>query len=325
MKLKNLTGTGMASVNARALPAAVALAAALLAATTARAEAPLSVGMSVGTLGNPFFVAAAKGALDEAKQSDPNARVTTVSSDYDLNKQFTQIDNFGTSGTKLILLNAVDPRAIGSAIKRAQASGAVVAAFDVGAAGADVTAMTDNVKAGQMSCQYLADKLGGKGNVIIINGPQVTSVTDRVKGCKEVLGRYKDISILSDNQDGKGSREGGLGVAQNLLSRFPRVDGIFSINEEQAIGADLAARQLQRREMVMTTVDGSPDGINNMKSPTSLIVATAAQNPYEIARTAVRLGIEAVKGHRPAEPTVLLQPVLVTRDNVSDYKGWVNQ
>ena len=88
------------------------------------------------------------------------------------------------------MLNAVDAKAIAPAVERAHKAGIVVAAFDVGAQGADVTVMTDNVKAGTLACQYIVDHLsGGKGDVLIVNGPQVTSVVDRVKGCKEVFAK----------------------------------------------------------------------------------------------------------------------------------------
>ena len=62
-------------------------------------------------------------------------------------------------------------------------------AVDVAADGADATVQTNNVQAGEIACQYIADKLGGKGNVIIQNGPQVSAVIDRVNGCKEVLAK----------------------------------------------------------------------------------------------------------------------------------------
>jgi ribose transport system substrate-binding protein len=133
------------------------------------------------------------------------------------------------------------------------------------------------------------------------------------------------IRRIAAKQDAKGSRDGGFAVAQTILTRFGHIDGMFIINEEQAIGADLAARQAHRSEMVITTVDGSPDGTAPLKSPESRIFATAAQNPYEIARVAVKLGLESVGGHVPTPSTVLLQPVLVTRDNVDSYKGWVNK
>src|SRR5688572_10119775 len=221
-------------------------------ASPALAKDLTNVGISVGSLGNPFFVATIKGIEDKAKGINPEVRVTSVSSDYDLNKQFTQIDNFIAAGTNVIMLNAVDPVAIEPAVKKAQAAGIVVAAFDVGAKGADVTVMTDNVKAGTLACQYIVDHLKGKGDVIIVNGPQVSSIVDRVKGCKEVFAANPGIKVLSDDQDGKGSRDGGFAVAQSLLTRFDKVDGIFAVNDPTAIGVNLAAKQLGRSEFIIT-------------------------------------------------------------------------
>ncbi len=281
-----------------------------------------SIGIDVGLLGNPFFVATINGITAKAKEINPNVQVTSVSADYDLNKQSTQVDNFIAAGTDIIMLNAVDANAIQPAVERAKKAGIVVAAFDVAAKGADVTVMTNNIKAGQLACQYIVDKLNGKGDVFIINGPQSSSIVDRVKGCKEVFAKHPDIKILSDNQDGKGSREGGLAVGQSLLTRFPKVDAVFAINDPTAIGIELAAKQMNRSEFFITAVDGAPDIEKELKSGTSMIKASASQDPYVMAGKALELGNEVLAGKKPAETTILLDPVLITADNIDSYKGW---
>jgi ribose transport system substrate-binding protein len=293
----------------------------LLAAGVAPAKELKSVGVTLGSLGNPFFVTLAKGAEAKAKEINPSVKVTATSADYDLNKQFNQIDNFIASGANLILLNAADPKAIISAVKRAQQAGIVVVAVDVAAAGADATVQTNNVQAGEISCQYLADKIGGKGNVIIENGPQVSAVIDRVNGCKSVLKKHPEIKILSDDQDGKGSREGGLNVMQGYLTRFPDIAGVFTINDPQAIGSDLAARQLNRKGIVITSVDGAPDIEAALKSD-SLIAASASQDPYAMAQQAIAVGYDIMNGKKPQNPMILMPSTLITRENVNDYKGW---
>ncbi len=285
-------------------------------------QKPLDIGMTVGSLGNPYFVAAVKGAKVQAGQINPKSRVTAVSSDYDLGKQSTQIDNFISAGDNMVLLNAVDPVAIFPAIKRAEAQHIVVAAFDVGAKGADVTVMTDNTKAGEIACQYLAEQIGHKGDVVIVNGPPVSSVIDRVKGCKEALGKDSGIKIVSDNLDAHGSRDGGFAVMQGLLTRFPHLDGVFGINDPSSIGADLAAKQLHRTEIKIVSVDGSPDIEAALKQPGSLIIASASQDPFTMSEKAVALGAEVLDGKKPAETTVLIEPKLITRQNVGEYKGW---
>jgi len=292
-----------------------------LAAGPAAARDLKAVGVTVGSLGNPFFGAVGKGITDAAQAVNPQVKVTMASADYDLNKQFTQMDNFIAAGVDLILVNAADPRAIAPAVKRAQAAGITVIGVDVAAAGAAATVQTDNVKAGEIACQYMADKIDHKGNVIIENGPQVSSVIDRVNGCKKVLGKYSDIKLLSSDQDGKGSRDGGLNVMQGYLTRFPSVQGVFTINDPQAIGSDLAAKQLHRSNIVITSVDGAPDIVAALKSDTE-IQASASQDPYTMGKMAVQAGVDIMNGKKPENPMVLMEPKLVTRDNVGSYGGW---
>ncbi|WP_460136194.1 ABC transporter substrate-binding protein [Pseudomonas sp. S1_E04] len=280
-----------------------------------------ALGISMGSLGNPYFVTLADGATARAKELNPNVKVTSVSADYDLSKQFSQIDNFISSKVDLILINAVDPSAMASAIKKARDAGIVVVAVDVDAKGVNATVQTDNVEAGKLACQFLVDKLAGKGNVIIQNGPQVTAVTDRVKGCKAALAGAPDIKVLSDDQDGKGSREGGLNVMQGYLTRFPKIDGLFAINDPQAIGSDLAAKQLKRSGIIITSVDGAPDIEHALKTDTQ-IQASASQDPWAMAQTAVNVGNDLLNDKAPAEAVTLLTPKLITRDNVATYSGW---
>jgi ribose transport system substrate-binding protein len=214
----------------------------MLAASAGHAADAPKIGMSVGSLGHPFFVATIKGATDEAKEINPSATLTSVASDWDLNKQDGQIDSFISAGSNLILLNAADPKAIAPAVARAKAKGIVVAAFDVAAEGADVTVMTNNKKAGELSCEELANQIGKKGQVVVIGGPPVTSVTDRVSGCLEALKAFPDVKVTFDKQNPGASRDGGLAAMQAYITRFPKIDGVFAINDEQAIGANLGCQ-----------------------------------------------------------------------------------
>jgi ribose transport system substrate-binding protein len=280
-----------------------------------------SMGITLGSLGNPFFVTLSRGAEAKAKEINPKVKVTTVSADYDLNKQFTQINNFIAAGVDLILINAVDPKAAAPAIRRAQAAGIVVVAVDVAANGANATVQTDNVQAGRLACQYIADKLSGKGAVIIENGPQVAAVVDRVSGCQGVFRQYPGIKLLSSDQNGKGSRDGGFSVTQGYLTRYPDVDAIFAINDPQAIGTDLAARQLRRTGITITSVDGAPEIEAALKANTQ-IHASASQDPWAMAQLSVTIGFDIMNGKKPAKDVVLIPSALITRDNVKDYRGW---
>ena len=303
----------------------LASAALAIGANVATAKELKSIDISLGSMGNPFFVALAKGAEFEAKKTNPNVKVTAVGFDYDLGKQNTQIDNFIAAGIDMILLNPGDPKAIEPAIKRAQAAGIIVVAVDTAAKGANATVETNNTQAGTIACQYLIEKMGGKGDMLIVNGPQVSSVIERVNGCKEVIAKNPGVKLLSFDQDAKGSRDGGLQVTQSLLTRFTKVDGLFAINDPTAIGAELAAKQMQRTSFPITAVDGAPDAETALKDPNSTqFVATASQDPFMMARLAVQEGVDLLNGKKPEKDPLLMDSKLITRENVGDYKGWTS-
>ena len=304
---------------------AVALGAVLAAGLTSAAMAKdiTTVGITVGSLGNPYFQATNKGIAAKAKEITPNAKITAVSSDYDLNKQFTQIDNFIAAGAQVIMVNAADPVAIAPALMKAHNAGIAIGAFDVAATGADVTVMTDNVMAGKESCQYIVDHLPNKsGNVLIINGPQVSSIIDRVKGCEEVFKANPGIKILSDDQNAQASRDGGFATGQSMLTRYPKVDAVFAINDPTAIGFELAAKSQNRHDFFITSVDGAPDVVPEIENKDGMIKASAAQDPYGMAAQAYAYAVDVANGKAPPSKVVLLKPTLITIDNVASYKGW---
>ena len=282
-----------------------------------------SLAVTVGDLGNPFFVQIARGAESKAKELNPNVKFNSLSSNYDVNNQTNQMDNLVSSGTNLILLGAADSKGIAPAVKRAKGAGVVVVAVDVGAeGGVDATVMSDNRQAGQQAAQYIVDKLKGQGQIVIVNGPPVTSIQDRVAGAMDVFKKNPNIKILSQDQNAGGSRDGGLRVMTDLLTANKKLDAVFAINDPTAIGADLAAKQANRSKFFIVGVDGSPDGVAALKSKDSLFEATPAQDPYAMSQKAVEVGAEIMKGKKPETDTILIPVKLITRDNVNDYQGW---
>ena len=281
------------------------------------------VGVSVASLGNPYFTAADAGINARSRQLTPQARVTIVASEYDLNKQFDEIDNFIAAGDSIVMVNAVDPVAVLPAVKRAQKAGIVVAAFDAAASGADVTVMTNNIKAGEIACEYVVDHLkDAKGKVIILNGPQVSPIADRVKGCRKVLAQHPGVTLLSDNQNALASRDGGFAVGQSLLTKFQAIDAVFAVNDQSAIGFELAAKQAHRTDLFIASVDGAPDIVDEIKDSTSLIKASSAQDPFGMAAHAYELAVGIAQGHQQRGQVILLDPTLLTAQNIASYKGW---
>ncbi len=292
-------------------------------ATSAQAKELTKVGVMMQTLANPFFVEMVDGVTEAAKKINPDCQVISLSGDNDLGKQVGQLDNLVAGGCELIVLNACNTEGIGPAVRRAKEAGVVVIAADVAAAGADLTIQSDNWQAGRQAGQYIVDKLGGKGKVIIVNADPVSAVTGRVGGAKEIFAKYPGIEILSDDQNGLGQRDKSLDVMSNLLTAFPEIDAVFAINDPSAIGSGLAIKQAGREnEMFVVGVDGSKDAIVEMGREGSILEATPAQAPRKMAMEAVKIGYDIMNGKKIDSKEILYPVELITRENMNSYTPW---
>lgn len=294
-----------------------------LAAAPLKAAELRAIGVSVADLGNPFFVQIAERVADKARQlAGDRVEVVVRSSAYDLRRQQEQIDEFIKLKVDLIILTAADSIQIESHLKRAQSAGIRVIAVDINAAGADATITTDNVQAGRIACAHLAERLDGKGNFVIINGASISSVIDRVAGCKAAISVYPDIHLLSDQLNGGGSIEGGLEVMTALLNAHEKIHAVFAINDPTAQGAVMAAQQAGREDFILASVDGAPAARQAIARADTPWVATAAQFPDQMAERAVELGLQLLGGD-PVNPKVILIPAgLITSANLAAFAPW---
>jgi len=300
------------------------LAALFMFATLSQAVAdPVRIGVTVTDLGNPFFVRLARSIENSARQViGPDVKVFVASSAYDLDRQNNQIDYFIEKKIDLLMLIATDPVAIEPAVQRAQSKGIKVMALDVRAAGADATFTTNNIQAGELACRYIVQKLGGKGDVVVISGPSVTSITDRVDGCLAVLKAVHGIRLLSSDRNGGGSSEGGFAKMTDVLTLFPKIDAVFAINDPTALGVEEAARQAGRKEFFIVGVDGAPKVKTRMKDADSLIHATVAQLPDVMAQRAIETGYSLMRGKDVPNRVVLIPAELLTRDDPPESTDW---
>ena len=279
-----------------------------------------SIGLMVQDMSNPFFSAMDRGAKRAAKAI--GATVNTQDAQLDLANQNTQIDAFIQQGVNLIVVSAVDESGIEPAIARAKQAGIIVIAVDTPAKGADAVVMTDAVQAGEKSCDYLFTKLGGQGNVLLVDGTPIQTIIDRIDGCKKVAKKYPGIKIVGQ-QASKNDRASGLMVTTDMLTANPGVKGIFGMNDPSALGAVLAVEQAGKSSSIIVTgVDGSPEGVDELKRKGSPFIGTATQNPGAMVEKAVAIASDMLNGKQPAEKTILIPSVLVTRDSVGQYPGW---
>lgn len=278
------------------------------------------IGLMVQDMSNPFFSAMDKGAKEAAQEI--GATTNTQDAQLDLANQNNHVDAFIQQGVDLIVISAVDEDGIEPAIQRAKAAGIIVIAVDTPAKGADAVIMTDAVEAGEKSCEYLFEQMGGKGNVLLVDGTPIQTIIDRITGCKNVLKDYPDIKVVG-HQASKNDRASGLTVTTDMLTATPDVRGIFGMNDPSALGAVLAVEQAGKADQVIVTgVDGSPEGVSELKRSGSAFVGTATQNPAGMVRRAVEVAQAIIEDNPPTETTILIPSELVTRETVDQYAGW---
>ena len=81
-----------------------------------------------------------------------------------------------------------------------------------------------------------------------------------------------------------------------LLTANDDIDAVFTINDPQAIGADLAAKQLNFTDLIITSVDGAPDIEGALKQQGNLIQALGRPGPLRHGEKAVDVGYEILQG-----------------------------
>ena len=115
-------------------------------------------------------------------------------------RQIQQINAMVQQGAKAIIIFPISPTALNQVVKNACDKGVIVFAYD-----AEITepcaynTHIDQDEAGRVTAQWLVDKLGGKGNIVIITGVPGTSVdTQRTAAAKAVFAKHPDIQIIGE-------------------------------------------------------------------------------------------------------------------------------
>ncbi|MFJ9978042.1 ABC transporter permease/substrate-binding protein [Streptomyces cyaneofuscatus] len=274
------------------------------------------VGMSLSTLNNPFFVQMKDGAQAEAKKAGIDLTVTDAQNDA--SQQANQLQNFTSSGVSSIIVNPVDSDAVGPGVRSANKADIPVIAADRGVNKADAATLvaSDNVAGGKLAADALADKLGGKGSIVILQGTAGTSASrERGAGFAEGLKAYPDIKVVA-KQPADFDRTKGLDVMTNLVQSHPGITGVFAENDEMALGAVKALGSKAGTSVSVVGFDGTPDGLKAVEAGT--LYASVAQQPSELGRIAVQNAVKAAKGEK-VEKTVKVPVKVVTRENVADF------
>ncbi|MGW2616413.1 ABC transporter permease/substrate-binding protein [Streptomyces sp. NPDC001500] len=276
------------------------------------------IGLALSTLNNPFFVQIQSGAKAEARKLGVDLTVTDAQNDA--SQQANQLQNFTSSGYDSIIVNPVDSDAASNSVKAADKAKIPVIAVDRGVnkAAVDALVASDNVAGGELAAKTVAEKLGGTGKIVILQGQAGTSAArERAAGFAKGLKAYPGIQVLAQ-QPADFDRTKGLDVMSNLLQAHPDVQGVIAANDEMALGAIKALGSKAGKSVQVVGFDGTPDGLKAVEQGT--LYASVAQQPSQLGKIAVDNALKALRGKK-VEETVKVPVKVVTEKNVAGFSG----
>jgi ribose transport system substrate-binding protein len=277
---------------------------------TAASSGAVTVGLSISTMDNPFFVALRDGAQAEARSVGIN--LVTVDAQNDAAKQIAGVEDLIQKKVPVILLNPTDSDAVANVVKEATAAGIKVISLDRAVNGAEVSShiASDNVAGGKMAGEFLLKKLGGKGNVVEIEGlPGSSAARERGEGFGSVIAGQPRVKLVAE-QPANFDRAQGLSVMENILQGNKDIQGVFAQNDEMALGAERAIEEADLKNVVVVGFDATPDGVAAVKA--GKLAATVQQKPELIGRMGVDMAKRLIEG-KPVDRNIPVPLTLVSQ------------
>ena len=265
-------------------------------------------------------------AWDEGIQrqfaSFPNIEYTAFDGEASTEKQVSIMNDLINQDYDIIMLQASDSAGLTSSVQEAEAAGIPVICInlDVNAPHAGLVEMA-TYESGALVAEKMGEQLGGKGNVVIIQGVIGASTQVlREQGFRETLEKeYPDIEIL-DAQPADWEKEEAVSVMNNFLQSYDQIDGVCAMNDTMAEGAAIAAEAAGKLEgMYIWGNDGESDALTMIES--GQMAGTIYTNCFEQGAAAAQLAMFFINsGLDPKYITrtgvVDMAPTVVTADNV---------
>jgi ribose transport system substrate-binding protein len=214
-----------------------------------------------------------------------------------------------------IALAPIDKKAMVGVVERAAKQDIPVVIFD---SGIDTEVFvsqvaTDNYAAGRLGAERMGELLQGKGKVVIVAvQPGAASTMAREQGFEDAIKeKFPGIQIV-DKRYGMADFAKSLAVAENMLTAYPDLDGLFASNESSAVGAAQALKA-RKSEVRMVGFDWSPTLLEDLR--TGLIDSLVVQHPFQMGAESVRAAVAKLKGQSVVKINNLV-PRLVKKEDL---------
>lgn len=204
-------------------------------------------------------------------------------------------------------------------IQRALDAGIKVVNFDIVIDAEGVYRVAgDNEDMGVQGANYIVEKIGKEGNVVILEVPSSGSVSElRKKGFVETMEKIApDLELLTYAT--QFTREDGLKDFADILTSNPKIDAVYSMDDETSIGVLQAIKEAGRTDIkVVTGGGGMQEYFNMMPENNDIWIQSALYSPAMV-KDAVDIALKVLNGEK-AELETIIPTTIVDRENYKDF------
>lgn len=269
-----------------------------------------TIGLSVSTQNNPFFVELVEGA--KAQADALGVQLTVADAGDDTAKQAADIEDLVASGISVLIVNPVDSDAVTGAVEFALSKGVRVISVDRAVNGVEIDCQiaSDNIMGAELSTQFIVDMLGEGAVVVELEGVTGTSAAiERSQGFHNIAD--EKLNVVA-SQTANFNRTEGMSVMENMLQANGDIQAVFAANDEMALGA-MEAISGAGKDILVVGFDATDDALASIEA--GQMAATVQQQAGLIGSTAVENAVKLINGETIPN-SVPVEVVLITKDNL---------
>ena len=266
---------------------------------------------------NPFFNNVRVGAENAAKQLGAKIIQYVPTKPDSIPEQMSQVEDVIVKKPDAIVFTPVDYKALIPGVEKMNAAGIPVINVTDHMAGGTIVSFVgiDDYKVGRATAEALMKALGGKGNVVIIEGVKGSlSNQDRTRGLTDVTKSYPNVKLLA-TQAGNFQRLNALQVMENLMQSFPQIDGVMAANDAMAIGA-IEALDAANRKAIVVGINGTKEAVDAVKA--GKLLASGQADPFMQGCLATMMAIRHLR-HQPIVAEMFLPPSVIDASNYKEF------
>ena len=205
-------------------------------------------------------------------------------------------------------------------VKAVKDAGTFITVVDRGLSDAtiqDLYLAGDNIAVGRNTAKYMIDKLGGKGNLVVLRGIPTVIDDERIKGFNDAI-QGTELKVL-DIQYANWNSDEAFKLMQDYLAKYPQIDAVWANDDDMLLGVLEAVKESGRKDIKLAL------GGNGMKDIVKKVIDGDAMTPVEtpyppaMIKTAIYMTVADLIGQAPVRGTVKLDAPLITQENAQEY------